>query len=455
MKERLDRIKRMAGIPADEELEFATPIQAEYSNIRREEQGTDALNPVGKEEHVEEVSSFQENTSATPDLQSEQPVLSDTLKQHTRPRVERRPSRPLSNLVDNTESKLERDVPFVFNLDFVPSPISEFNDDDAPLSDYVPSPISDINDHIEIRSMVSGEYIPEDEAEPNADQISLGVGSISSLSISISSLERMAELLRNCRKADSEAERLNNTVENWINRNILAEAETVEIDIPRVVNTEEQEEEEDRWEFLGFDDFDREGFAHFFFDLPRATLSRVLELREKMDLMKQAFRKLTSYTYISLFNQQVLLGDMSPESVNILEEIQMAYKKMAAQYIHYQTKFEEFELGFTILGAIKFVNSYKPQLRLLFNELRPGSELDPLAFDCIYETMCEGSQVAANLKLTWEKYVKSSSAFKNVQETYQDSIDNIEQEFLLIVNDFHELCGAYFASSGTEEAQRG
>ncbi|KAG2233926.1 hypothetical protein INT48_004414 [Thamnidium elegans] len=391
-----------------------------------------------------------------------------------------------SNVVVNTESELDQDVPFVFNPDFVPSPVSEANDgnadqdesnttinteseldQDVPFvtnTDFEPSPVSEVNDRPGIMSIVSGEYIPDNEAESNAGRIPSGTEPTITNSASHYSTDSTVSLLRvpnntvseNAIPSDLdsfldtppytqfEIDCINNNVYHWMRHNVYTGSEAT--DIPRVLDT--NEEEEHRWEYLGFDEYDRDGFAHLFFKLPRATFPDLQELRDKMDMIKQTFRKLTSDTYVRFFNHQVLLDDMLPESVDILEEVQMAYREMVYQYINYQRSLEEYELGYTLLGTIEFIDCYKHHIRTLLYKLeeesvKEVSALNQPVFESVYKTMCEGTQMVANLKRAWKTYVESSSAFKNVQKTYQGSIDKIEQEFVIIVGDFYIIYETY------------
>ncbi|GAA5798399.1 hypothetical protein HPULCUR_003801 [Helicostylum pulchrum] len=236
--------------------------------------------------------------------------------------------------------------------------------------------------------------------------------------------------------SQAESDNIHGKVDHWMNCEILSASEAT--DFSCVVYTEE---EEHRWNSLGFGENDRVGFAHLFANLPQATFSDLKELRTKTDLIKQTVRKLTSDAHVLFFNQQVLVGDMLSESIDILEEVQMAYKNMTYQYIDYLRSSEEFELGYTLLGTIEFVDIFKCHIRLLFNELNEDSELNPLFYERVYGTMSEGTQMMTNLKRTWRTYVESSSAFKMIQSTYQDYIDEIEQNFVTVIDEFNIISG--------------
>ncbi|GAA5799303.1 hypothetical protein HPULCUR_004714 [Helicostylum pulchrum] len=322
--------------------------------------------------------------------------------------------------------------------------------------DFIPSPGSDVSELFETRSMVSGENIPADKA--GEDKAVVVAPADSSGDPDTDSLESMIEYLRIRREIaaqaaaiDTEAALADAVVKNWMADNMLAEAEAKEEnDTPRAADDEEQE----RLEFLGIDYFDRVDFAHYFFDLPRVDLIRVLELREKVETIKQALRTLTSDAYVYLFEQQVLLSDMLPESVDILEELQTAYREMIAQYVNYQRSLEEYEIGYAILGMITFANSYIPMIRLLLNEFMLESK-DPPNFEHIDAVMSQGGQVVANLKHTWETYVESSGTFTKVQRTYQGYIDNLEREFNDTTGKVHDLSRAYLKMFEVDAPQEG
>lgn len=358
----------------------------------------------------------------------------------TCPQVERRLSWPLAKsgskislkLVDNSRPAIEDEI-----------------NQNVPVSGDVPSPISEVNDREEIRSMVSGDY----ESEPNSDQMSLSERSISPLIISTDSIERLVNNLMNRERVaselsltDSQHTSIDEVVENWMDRNTLAE----ETEIPRAADIDEE-----ILEFLGIDQYDREGFGHYFVNVERAKIFHVLELRRKMDDIKQAFINLTSDSYVCLFDRQALSVDILPEDEDMLKEVQLAYKEMVAQYVNYQRLVDEFERRYALLRMLEFVNNYIPRIMLLINQFRPDSALSPPDLEGIYGILCDGTQAAASLKHTWETYVGSSRAFKKIRRTYQDSIDNFEQEFFLVVDELHRQSSTYLGNLGTEENQRG
>ncbi|GAA5807824.1 hypothetical protein MFLAVUS_001203 [Mucor flavus] len=454
IKERFDSIQRRWGAVPEEEFEFSTPISSEYPNIRREEQLTDILNPVGEERDVEEGEVNQEShrhhnrkysileASSAPMTFYLQAGASGNFsipEEPTRPQVERRLSWPLAKpgskislkLVDNRGLAIEDEI-----------------DQNVLVYGDVPSPTSEVNDREEIRSMVSGDY----ESEPSSDQMSLSERSISPLIMSNSSIERLVDDLMSRGRVASEQSLtdpqlapINEMVENWMDRNTLAE----ETGIPRAVDIDEE-----ILEFLGIDYYDREGFDHYFVNVGRAKIFHVLELRSKMDIIKQAFINLTSDTYVDLIDRQVSSSDVLPEGEDMLKEVQLAYKEMVAQYVNYQRLVDEFERRYALLRMLEFVNDYIPRIMLLIKQFRPGSALGPPDMEGIYGILCDGTQAAASLKHTWETYVESSRAFKKIRRTYQDSIDNLEQEFFLVVDELHRQSSAYLGNLGTEEDRR-
>ncbi|KAI9263542.1 hypothetical protein EDC94DRAFT_82388 [Helicostylum pulchrum] len=366
---------------------------------------------------------------------------------------------PLSN--QDEESELNRDVPFVFNPDFTPSPVSEANDhtvtpnrdsthqdeSNTSLNTDRDESVSEVSDDMEIMSAASGEYVTGVEAGQIPSELVSMISNSANNTFSENAPSDPDSYLDTPPYTQSEINEINENVDRWRRRNLLDEGGVT--DFPRVADI--NEEEKRRLEALGFEEYDIEGFGHFFFNLPQATFSNVRELRNIMDLVNQAFRNLTSNAYFGLFNEQLLLGDMSPESINVIEEVQMVYKEMTDQYTNYQRSFEEFEVGYTILSTIDSLACFKRHIRLLLLEVeeessKTESTLNLSVFEGVYKTMCEGSQMAANLKRMWNTYVESSSSFKNVQKTYQKSIDAIEQDFTTIVEDFYILYEMYLSN---------
>ncbi|GAA5798479.1 hypothetical protein HPULCUR_003883 [Helicostylum pulchrum] len=225
------------------------------------------------------------------------------------------------------------------------------------------------------------------------------------------------------------------TVYRWMKLNILDEEPTA---IPRVADTDE--EVEGRWEYLGFDRQNREGFAHFFVDLPQSSLFEVHELRTKMVLINGAFARLTSLVNVFVFNRLLLPG-MTPRRRAIIEEVRIAYTEMKDQYVNYQTAFEDFEVGYSILSTINIVRCFRENIKeslSQINSTRPAA-LDLSVFDDLFTPLCEGSQMVANLTSTWNTYVEYSRSFNKVQRTYQNHFDSIEQDFCLNINNFNIL----------------
>lgn len=338
-----------------------------------------------------------------------------------------------SNVAENTESGLDQVVPFVLNPDFTPGPESEASDrtetsncgnthqNESKNSVNTESelnreePVSEVSKDMEFMSATFGEYFSDGEVEPNAGQLPSDTVNIISNGVSryrnnTVSENALSEIFPSDPNSSLDTPPYTQAEINHISKNVnFRKRNLLDKDIPRVADTDEEEDRS--WEFLGFDKNDREGFSHFLFNFPQATFSDLNELRKKMDLINGAFRNLTSNQYVGLLNRQVLRGDMLPESINIIEELQMAYKEMTSQYINYQKLFEEFEVGNTLLKTIDIVDYYRHDIGILLLKLQEElTKREPTlrlsVFEGVYKTVCEGSQIMADLKRTWNTYVE-------------------------------------------------